>query len=149
MIRRPQRPAERFSRYRRRDRSILVTGLICFSSSSPPRRRLPDAVWAACQSVVGVPSGNLRLRVVVLAAWLGMMFQAGAEELDQPILSWKNGDRLAGELLGADADTIQWKSPLFCSPFTLQVEQLSSVRFPDRANGRQLRFAISSGHVVE
>lgn len=61
-----------------------------------------------------------------------------AVDADAGLLTWRNGDRLEGRVLGGDAETLRWRSDTFAEPFTLRLDQLDSLRFDEReeADGR-------------
>jgi thiol-disulfide isomerase/thioredoxin len=55
---------------------------------------------------------------------------SGVATSSQTTLQWQTGDRLAGQLVSADAQTLTFNAPLFTQPLHLRQEALSSITFP-------------------
>ena len=70
------------------------------------------------------------LRFATFLLILCVSAEALGQSSKQPILGWRNGDKLAGEILPAAAGSISWKSRAFTAPFLLDQEQLKEIWFP-------------------
>ena len=59
-----------------------------------------------------------------------------------PVLAWKNGEELAGRLLGSTKTHLTWQSPDFRTPFEIDLRWLARVSFPveetERSNDRAI-----------
>src|SRR4051812_26037529 len=64
------------------------------------------------------------------------------EEITGPVVRWRNGEFLGGELDGATAEEVMWKAPIFSEPLVLRTEHVSLVEAPrDGVNSKEA-FAI-------
>ena len=67
-------------------------------------------------------------------------------------LFWTNGDSLSGKLLDATSSHLRWQSPIFASPFSLQLGHLGSVRFAQSGRvtkpNEPIRFVLLNGDVL-
>ena len=72
----------------------------------------------------------------------------------QPMLGWKNGDRLHGEILKGNGEVITWKADSFRDPFSIRQEHLQEIKFPqlkkdskkeDKPPANHFRFVLRNG----
>ncbi len=76
---------------------------------------------------------SLHWIALLTTLWLGCAVDChplAAEEPQQGTLHWHNGDQLPGRLLWADANTLQWQSTLFATPFKINIAAISSIDYP-------------------
>ncbi len=64
-----------------------------------------------------------------------------------PVIKWNNGESLDGELVGATANDLTWKSPVFNDPLVLSLSYLNSVELPqlDKEPGEPFMVTLRSG----
>jgi len=95
---------------------------------------------------------NQRLLVVLLLSLLSICTAVGsANDSQTGSLHWANGDQMLGQLLGSTSSRLRWKSSIFAEPFSLDLKQLLSVRFPQTEKPEQvepLRFITHAGDVL-
>ncbi|MDF1657861.1 MAG: TlpA disulfide reductase family protein [Verrucomicrobiales bacterium] len=77
---------------------------------------------------------ELALFVVSLLGIILSPIQSSAEELSAE-LKWRNGDTLKGSILGSDGKLLQWNAEPFAEPLSLNLDQLTGVRFSTVASG--------------
>ena len=76
------------------------------------------------------PTARRFLIALAAAAGLGATPTASGQTTGTGKLLWWNGQSLAGELDGSDADSIRWKSPFFDEAADLAIAELKSISLP-------------------
>lgn len=66
-----------------------------------------------------------------------------APEPKGPLLRWKNGEFLPGELDSATPDRVLWKAPIFGEPVALRTSVLRSMEFPKAGLDSREPFAVT------
>ena len=89
-------------------------------------------------------------KLATMMMFIGLIAISLADRAGAAQLRWQNGDRLAGELLRADATYVVWKSPFFTDPFKIASAHLSriSLTAPDQVSSDPLRFLSRNGDVI-
>lgn len=64
-----------------------------------------------------------------------------------PVLKWNNGESLEGEIIGATASELSWKTPAFADPLLLGLPYLHSMEFPrqDMEPGEPFMVSMRNG----
>ena len=97
------------------------------------------------------------LRILSAAVFLLQTAVLQADEkpaaAESQMLVWQGGQQLPGTLLSADAQRLNWNSPLFQQPLQIRTDVLSAVRFPVSSDslpvtGEQFRVQLRGGDVL-
>ncbi|MFT5469826.1 MAG: hypothetical protein ACI8UO_004949, partial [Verrucomicrobiales bacterium] len=88
----------------------------------------------------------MRSRLTFLAAYgvfaAGSIQAEGEGDSDLAVLTWKNSETLAGELVGADQSGLTWKSELFANPIEISRDYLQSFKTTAETVMPEQQFAV-------
>jgi len=90
-------------------------------------------------------------RVLASLLWIAVLLGGPTVRSGEVTLQWKNGDSLAGTLLGGDGQMLRWQANGFTDPFDLRIDQLRHLAFPEpesrssRTPGDDFLFLLRNG----
>ena len=75
----------------------------------------------------------------------------GADK-DGATLYWRDGNTLAGQIVSANQESVEWSSPMFVDPVRIDMTYLSAIRFPksksNETGNDSFRISMSNGDVL-